>query len=186
MTKTTPIRMDRGNWITVGVLALAAAAYLAISFVPQMRSIAQQQDWLEGKLEYVLAAQRSVRATDAIQRELDEVRAYVDKYDEQLMAQDDLPALYSQISHISKSRGVIATKFEPHPAVAYDSLQKASLSLGVTGPFSAIYGLVNDLEALDTRIWIDGMKIRAGKENGGNTECDMILVVFIDNPEKTD
>ena len=178
--------MDRRGWIAVGIVAAAAVAFLALFFVPEMRAISQSLADLESRITYVLEAQKSARVGEQLQHQLDEVRAYNVVHERQLMSPDDLPALFSQISQISKDNEAVTTKFEPHPPVNYHSFHKVSLSLGVHGPFSAIHGLVRDLEALPMRIWIDEMKIRGPSEPGKPVQCDVLLVVFVDNPEKTD
>jgi Tfp pilus assembly protein PilO len=178
--------MDRANWIAVGLVFAAATVYMLLFFLPRMRAIARSLDELDSRLAYVLEAQKSARATDLMQHQLDDVLGYIEQHDEQLMSQDDLPILFRRISDISKANNAITTRFEPHPDVPYHSFKKASVNLGVHGPFAAVHGVVRDLEALPMRIWVDDLKIRKSGETGENVECDMHLVVFVDNPEKSD
>jgi Tfp pilus assembly protein PilO len=186
VTQISPNHGNHGNWITIAVVAFATVGFLMLSFLPKMQSISDEQRNLDDKLEYVLHAQKSVRASDELQRELDLVLAYIEKHDDQLIAEEELPALYSKISLVAKAHSAITTKFEPLPSTPYDSFRKASLRLGVNGSFAAIYGLVKDLESLDTQIWVEDLKFRGFGETGKPEECDMLLVVFVDNPEKTD
>lgn len=186
MSRANDNRLDRGSWIAISMVAAAAVLYMVLFFVPNMRSISESLAELESKLSYVLLAQKSARATEKMEAELEDVREYNDQHDDQLLAQKELPALFSQISQISKLHDAITTKFEPHPPIAYDSFRKVALRLGVSGSFPAIFGVVRDLEALPTQVWIDEMKFQGPGKDGEPVECDLLLVVFVDNPAKTD
>jgi Tfp pilus assembly protein PilO len=186
MIRRKGYELDRGSWIAMGLAAAAAVLYLVFFFVPQMRATSASLAELEEKLTYILLAQKSGRATEQIEQELDAVQAYVDQHDDQVLEQNELATLFSQISYISKSRNAVTTQFEPLPPTSYDSVRTVSLRLGVKGEFSAVYDLVRDLEGLPTRIWIDDMKFRGESQNGEDVKCDLLLVVFVDNPEKSD
>jgi Tfp pilus assembly protein PilO len=186
MNNSPAIRMDRANWIVIAVVIAAAVGYMTLLFLPKMRQVSAAHDELERKLEYVLVAQKSARASNEIQRQLDDVRAYLDKHGHQLMSEAQLPALFSQISHISKAHDAITTKFEPRPPVEYQSFRKASLALGVQADFDSLYDMLQDLESQPMRIWVEDVKIRGPREKGKTVECDLTLVVFVDNPTKTD
>ncbi|MGD9722400.1 MAG: type 4a pilus biogenesis protein PilO [Pirellulales bacterium] len=186
MSSLTRIRMTRANWLVIGVVAVAAVAFMSLVFVPQMRAISRSIDELDSKLAFVLEAQKSARTTELIERQRAEMQAYINRYDDQLLEQDDLPDLFRQVSQFAKSHDAVTTRFEPHPPVPLRSMRMTPLSLGVSGPLASIHGLLHELESLPVRIWVDDMKLKAAREPGKAAECDLHLVVFIDNPEKTD
>jgi Tfp pilus assembly protein PilO len=186
MRKAPLVEMDLGTWATIALVAATAVAYLTLLFFPQMRAISNSHAELDTKLTYVMKAHKSARAADLIERELHEVQAYIEQHDDQLMAPDDLPSLFRQISHVCKSREAATTRFEPHPPVAYHSLDKASLNLSFQGPFPAVQGLLQDLELFPMRIWVDNIKMSMPQQTTETVECELHLVVFIDNPENTD
>ncbi len=121
-----------------------------------------------------------------MQRDLDKVLAYIGQHNGQFTSREQLPVLFSRISDITKSHNTITTRFEPQPPLEYESFRQLSLNLGVSGPFADVYCVARDLELLPTRVWIDDLKFRAPSEPGKPVECEMFLVVFVDNPEKTD
>ena len=155
-------------------------------FVPSMASIRTTLADLQSKHGYILDAQNTQRVGNQLQDELAATIEYVDTHRHQVLEQDQVPALLSQISHITKSGAVTTTKFEPQPAIPYETLNKLSIVLGVTGRFQAVYETLCDLEGLETQIWVDDLKFRGPREAGKTTECEMTLVVFVDNPEKSD
>jgi Tfp pilus assembly protein PilO len=180
------ILMDRGNLIAIGLVAASALAYTALFYLPGMRAVSRSLDELDSKLTYVLAAQKSARASEQVELELNEVLTYIERYDDQMMAPNDLPTLFRSISQVAKTHGTVTTRFEPHPPVAYQSFEKAPLSLSVQGELAALHGVLRDLEGLPMRIWVDDLKIKGSRESGKPAECEVHLVVFIDHPEKTD
>jgi Tfp pilus assembly protein PilO len=178
--------MTRSSWIAACVMIAGAVLFITCLFLPKMRSISETQAQLETKLSFILDSQKLRRATELDRCELESALAYNANQGKQILTQNDLPILYGQISQITKLHDAATPKFEPRPPLYYESFHKISIGLGVTGSFSAIHHLVRDLEGLPARIWIDEMQIRGPRENGKPIQCDMTLVVFIDNPEKND
>ncbi|MBI3839453.1 MAG: type 4a pilus biogenesis protein PilO [Planctomycetia bacterium] len=178
--------MTRSTWIAAFSMIAAAVVFMTCAFAPGMRSISETLAQLNAKRSFILDAQKLRRVTEQTRCELENTLAYNAKQGTQILTQSDLPVLYGQISQITKSYDAATQKFEPRPPVAYESFHKITIGLGIAGSFSAIHHLVRDLEALPARIWIDEMQIRGPRENGKPVECDMTLVVFIDNPEKND
>ena len=176
----------RATWLAAICMASTAAVYMAFFFVPNMRSIRSTLAELESRHAFILDAQKTRRVAEQLQTELDETVAYIEKYERQLLAQHELPTLFSQISHITKTHGVTTTKFEPQPPVAYDSLSKVSIGLGLSGKFADVHEALRDLEGLEAQIWFDDLKFRGPREIGKTAEAEIILVVFVDNPEKSD
>jgi Tfp pilus assembly protein PilO len=178
--------MNRNSWIATCIMVAAAAVFMTCFFLPKMHAISETLSQLETKQSFILEAQKLRSVSEQDRCELESTLAYNTTQGKQILTQADLPMLYGQISQITKSQDAATPKFEPRPPTYYESFHKISIGLGVTGSFSAIHHLVRDLEALPARIWIDEMQIRGPRENGKPIECDMTLVVFIDNPEKND
>ncbi len=176
----------RATWLAGICLAATAAIYLAFFFIPNMRSIRVTLADLESQHAFILDAQKTRRVGEQLQTELNETVAYVEKHQRQLLQQHDVPKLFSQISHITRTHGVTTTKFEPQPPVAYETLSKVSIGLGLSGKFPAVHEALCDLEGLEAQIWVDDLKFHGPRESGKTTEAEMILVVFVDNPEKSD
>ncbi len=186
MRKSLSLEMTRGTMIAAILMCTAAAAYMFLFFIPRMRSVSDTLAELSSKQSYILDAQKSRNASEQSQRELEEADAYIEQQEHQILAPHELPPFFSQISHIAKSNNAITTKFEPQPAIQYASFRKQAVVLGVSGSFSALHGVVRDLETMQARVWIDELRFRGSRENGKPAECDITLVVFVDNPEKTD
>ncbi len=186
MRKAPLIEMDRGTWGAIALVTATAVVYLTFWFVPQMRAIANSHAELESKLEYVMGAHKSALAADRVEQELREVRAYIEQHDDQLLAEDGMPSLFRQVSHMCKSHEVMTTRFEPLAPVSYHSLERASLSLGVRGPFQSVQRVLHELESLPERVWVDSIKMSRTQEAGDSVQCELRLVVFVDNPENTD
>jgi Tfp pilus assembly protein PilO len=178
--------MTRNTLIAVGLMIVVAAIYVATVFLPGMRSASETLAQLNSKLVCILEAQKMRIINQQIQRDLKNTLSYNDKYGTQILKSSDLPVLYGKISQIAKSHNAAMPKFEPHLPVFYDSVHRMAIGLGISGSFAAIHKIVGELEALPAGIWIDDMQIRGTRENGKSIECDMTLVVFIDNPEKND
>jgi Tfp pilus assembly protein PilO len=176
----------RTTWIVGICLAAAAVLYMMFFFVPSMASIRTTLSDLQSKHGYILDAQNTQRVANQLQNELDATIEYVDTHRHQVLEPAEVPALLSQISHVTKTRGVTTTKFEPQPAIPYETLHKLSIVLGMTGRFQAVYGTLSDLERLDAQIWIEDIKFHGPREAGKSTDCEATLVVFVDNPEKSD
>jgi Tfp pilus assembly protein PilO len=178
--------MTRASWLATFALAAAAVAYMLLLFVPNMKSIRGTLAEIETKQSYILAAQQSLHVAERLRGDVASTDQYVVKQREQLLDPNGLPALYSEISRIAKDHALRTTKFEPKPAVGYDSFEKIAIGLGVSGSFADIHAAIGDLEDLKQQIWVDDVGMHGSREAGKSVECEMTLVVFVDNPEKTD
>src|SRR5262249_29653443 len=149
--------MNRGSLLATTVMFGSGALYALGVYVPGVKAVAEGHSELNRKLAYIVQAEKTDRATDRLQHDLGQMRDYNQLQTRQLLNPTDLPVLYGQISQIAKSHDLATPKFEPKAPAHYESLQRVSIGLGVTGAFESIYALVQDLEALPARIWIDEM-----------------------------
>jgi len=186
MSPSETQRLQRGTWIATSTLAMIAIIYVVCLFIPKMRSVSATLANLETKQAFVLNAHQSRSAAEHAQQELVTAQRYNQEQSANLLRPEDLPTLYGQISNFTKAHQLATPRFEPRAPVAYETLQKISIGLGVSGSFASIHALLRDLENLPQQVWIDQLTMRGPREGGKNVECDMTLVVFIDNPEKSD
>ena len=177
---------QRGSWVVTLPMACAAIVYLAFLFLPRMKAIGAVMEQLHTKQNYIAQAVKMRPMLHRIEVELAEATAYNAQWQARCPRSSELSALFGRISQLAKQQGTTVTRFEPLPAVEYQTLHRVPVTLGVKGSFAAIDSLIASVEGLPISIWIEDVKLTAPREPGQSAMCEMSLAVFVDNREKSD
>lgn len=167
----------------IGVVLIVAVGFLVVVFLPRMKAIARMRQEIRQKQDFVAQTEK-LRPLVAQQKDsLASARNYLQTQRARLVPPDKLSQVYSSISKLSKEAGATTTRFQPGPAVLFDSFRKVPLELGVQGSTESIQQLLAEIEQLPFTIWLDELKCDRAGENGETRRCAIGLGIFVDNRE---
>jgi Tfp pilus assembly protein PilO len=176
----------RHSWLITLPIASVAGAYLYFFFFPGQLAIAELRHELQNKQAY--AANRITVLTQIakLEQEIKDTQAYNEDFAPRPCRSAELAKLFGQIAERTQQAGVVTTRFAPESPVKYDALRRIPLRLGCEGSFGAVCKLLESLESLDERLWIDDLNLSSAGKDGKNVSCEISLVVFADNSENSD
>jgi Tfp pilus assembly protein PilO len=176
----------RANTLVMTLAATAgAAAYLWFSFLPQKHAIAAIHSELSNKLNYATEAAGVAVAIHRIVCETAEIDEYVKRWGGMTATSVEVSTMFGQIAEAIQAEGIETTRFTPEPPVAYAQIRKIPLRVGCRGSHAEIGRLLAAIEALPYRIWVEELSIEAGDKDTQDLTCEITLVIFANNPEKS-
>jgi Tfp pilus assembly protein PilO len=176
----------RNSWIITIAIAAGTVGYLTLLFSPGMRGIAGVRQELRTKQDYIGQAERLRPTTLRLGEQLSEVSQYNASWSTRVVKQSRLAAIYGELNALVKDSGASTTRFEPQAATPYASLRKLPVKLGLDGSFAEIHSVISHIESLAAFIWIEDIKMEAISGIGKTSKVELTLVMFVDNPEKSD
>lgn len=177
---------QHGSWIIIAPLAAATVAYLTLSFVPGMKALHRIHEELQTNQDYVAQSDATRKALDQTEKELVKAETYIKNREAQLPADGRLMQVLADVSGHAKAAGTAITKFEPKPALSYDTLRRVPVTLGLDGSFSELFQLVSDLEQMKATVWINELQFDAPREGSQKIHAEAKLELFVGNSEKSD
>ena len=171
------------SWLVTVPIALASAAYVWFIFLPGKRAIADLHTELQNNQIVAASAGKTTAAINQVTKLAGDTQAYIEEHRLPAGSSAQMARIFADIAEAARRAGVRTTRFAPEPLTAYDSLQKSSLRLGCVGRFAEVGSLLESLERMPQRIWIDSMSLQSDGENGEAVRCEAVLAVFVDKPE---
>ena len=179
-------KLPSGGWIVTIPVSLMALAYLALFFLPRMRDIHDMRHELQQREDYIARADKLRPAAERVGKELTETLAYCNAWQDHCIDEHELEALFSKIGQLAEANGARILRFEPQPPVAYERVRKIPVIFSFAAPFASVQQLARGLEELQASNWVDHFKIETSSEDGKLVKAELNLVLFADNPEKSD
>jgi Tfp pilus assembly protein PilO len=177
---------DRKTWILLGALAALAFGYFALVFLPARKALAQMREDIRLKQEHVTGAASLPAIVATVGQELAESRQYVGAVQESSPRTARLSALFGKLYELARRAGVTPVRFEPQPAQPFETLDRVSISFGLTGSYPQLHEFLRSLEELPMPLWVDAIEIKQAGEAAGSATAELTLVVFADNREISD
>jgi type IV pilus assembly protein PilO len=171
--------------ITVPVAGIAAA-YLWFVFLPGKRAVAALHAEIEEKQVLVAAGPKTTALIHRVEQELQETQAFIEAGRNRAGDSREVAMLYGQIAEILTKAGVVTTRFDPEATVSLALVQKTPLQLGCQGTFAQVAQVLEGLEKLRERVWIDEMSLQQMGQDRKEIECAISLAIFAANPKKSD
>ncbi len=179
-------KVYRGSWIVTIPMAAVAVAYVMLVFMPGRRAIGELHDRIEQKRIYIDQSGGLTAALHAAEEELQISTEYNTTWESGFPQQVGLSALYGQINALAMAAGVTTTRFDPEPVVLHDTTREIPLTVGCTGSFAQLFGLLHSLEELPMEVWVNSCKMENSGVSRGSVVCELNLVVFANNPNNSD
>jgi Tfp pilus assembly protein PilO len=177
------------HWIITLPTLAVAAAYGYFVFLPKERSIAALRGEINAAEQFIEQVEALAPAIEATRQHLDKTRQYVDQWKQSAPTEDGLSEVFGRINRLAAESGITTTRFEPQPAVAYDTIQRLPVVVACVGSFDEICQFLQGLDRLTGTVWIERLRIQGSGESGESGEdvdCELSLAVFTDNPDDSD
>ncbi len=178
-------QLRRGSWTVTLAVSAAALVYLFCSFLPTARAIRELRSEIRAREDFIAKSTSLPSAIVATQRELDQVSHYTARRKEHLPAAVQVPALLERMTRTAEAAGTSTTHFEPQTPRNLQQLRLVPILFGVHGGYGQICRMLAELERLPERIWVDELRLEAPRETGQQAECNLKLIIFAGNSEKS-
>jgi Tfp pilus assembly protein PilO len=175
-----------GNWLTTISMAGTTALFMAVFFLPQMRAIRAARAEIAEKELMILQEPTLAAQVLAAEKDCEETRTYVARWEEQAPSGRDLGEVFARIAQLAQSSQAAVTRFEPDTAIEYGAIRQLPVSLGCDGTFSGLFGFVAAIEELPQTIWINDLHFRRTGKDEQSLHCDIALGIFADKSEISD
>ena len=176
----------RNSWIVTVPLAAAAVAYVTLSFLPERRATAEARQQIRQNQDYIVQAGGLAAVLRTAETELGKTRAYIAAWEQRAPAEGELSATYGKIHELAKAAGATVTRFDPEPAVRYETISQIPIKMGCVGSFAGISRFLEGVEGLHLAIWAKEIAFKQDGQNEKDVTCELILVVFSHNLENYD
>jgi len=178
--------LTASRWILVAPAVAAAGAYFYFVFLPGQRSLAGLQEELNAADRFIAQVEAFGPALHATQQQLDVTRRYVDQWEKTAPTEDGFSRVFGRINRLAKESGVTPTRFEPQPAVPYDTVQRLPVMMTCVGSFGETCRFLQALEGLEETIWVERLQMQKTGEASEKVESELTLGIFADNPDDSD
>lgn len=178
-------KSSRGNWAITVPLAALAIAYIFLFFLPSRKAVGKLRADLDVKREFITQAGSLAATLETTKAELKKTLKYDAAWEEKAPSPDEFFNLFGRINALAKESGVVTTRFDPEPAIEYNTLRKTPIVVGFTGSFTRIFGFLRTIEALAPEVWVEELHLGKLDDTGANMMCTLTLGVFTDNPDNS-
>jgi Tfp pilus assembly protein PilO len=177
---------QRGSWLVTIALAVAAGVYMFYSFIPTAAAIRQQREEIRTRQEFITQSTYMPQILADTQKQIDRANEYSARWHARLATPSRLPALLGRITKQADLAGTSTTRFEPQVAHQLEQLRDVPITFGTRGSFAQVGGMLARLEQMPDLIWVDEMRLSEAREDSENVQCELRLIVFAGNSEKSD
>ncbi len=179
-------KLAASQWIVTVPAVAAAAAYVYFFFIPTQRSIAGIRGELNAADDFIAQVEAFGPAIEATRDQLETTEQYVERWHQAAPDEEGLSAVFGRISRQAKLSGITTTRFEPQPAIPYDTLRRVPVAVTCVGSFEQVCRFLRALEGLKETVWVEAVQMERFAEDGGEVQCELSLAVFADNPDDSD
>ncbi|MHB8899677.1 MAG: type IV pilus inner membrane component PilO [Thermoguttaceae bacterium] len=162
------------------------AAYAHFFFLPVNREIAELKSRLVEAEQQAEGAVPLVAAIGATQKQLEAIEQYTHAWEEDAPSEFQLTELFERIHRLTRLSETTTTRFEPQPAVAYETFLRIPVTMEFRGRFAQVAAVLTGLEQLPEPIWVTGLDIESAGEDSEDVHAEISLDVFADNLEDSD
>jgi Tfp pilus assembly protein PilO len=167
-------------------LAAVTAAYVVWVFLPVRREIAQLREEVASRRDTIASQTLTATSLAAGKQESQRIGTYVTERRQRMVAEKDVAAVFARIQSVAETAGVRTTRFDPQPAVTYETFRCLPVSIGCSGSFTQLYALLRGLEGVPVGMWISSVRVDGGGQFGEDAGCELTLEIFVNNPDISD
>src|SRR5262245_5700473 len=171
------------TWLITALLAAGAIAYVVFVFLPFQRSIAELRAQVQERHQQIMQAQ-SLGGTVAQARvRLVAARQVAQEWRKDAPKQAQLWTHFASLTRHAKEAGVAIDRADPLPAVELHLIAQPNVTMQFHAPFSAVFDLLERLEALPGTIWIRDLRLNANSESHNTLRGELTLTIFGDRSD---
>lgn len=168
--------LRRVQWISAGSTAILLAAFLVVVYFP----FTHRASALQAEAE---SAQGKIRKNAATARDLDLIKADVDRLRAQILRsrqvpkQQDLPKFIRDVTQLSQSSQLQRFRYEPSTQKKQELCSELPITLQFSGPFPDVATFLRQAEEMPrmTRTRKLNLKCRDGKAGVVDVELSMSI-----------
>jgi Tfp pilus assembly protein PilO len=174
------------GWVVTLSLASVAVGYLVLLYLPGHRAISQASERLEEQRQVLEQSPDLVTALNLAEQEVETAERFVTGWEENWPRTGELSQLYGELYALAEAAGAQVTRFDPEAIVCAERLLKIPLKVGCQGDFKQVFRFLAGLEGLRYEVWINDLRMQSGLEDGEYMSCELSLITFAGNSEKSD
>jgi Tfp pilus assembly protein PilO len=182
--KQNPLRY--GNWLATSIMAGLTIAYMFLFCLPTMRGMREMREEIRSKEEMMSHAGELAWQYQASQAEQRETEQFVQAWRERAPHPDGVAVVFGKTSELARASRAQITRFEPHPAVEYETMSRVPLDIGCHGSLPELFEFVKALEAMPAPLWVEEVRLSPRGETRQDLQCDLKLAIFADKSELSD
>lgn len=175
-----------GNWQATLTMAALTVAYLFLFSLPGMKAIREMRDEIRAKEDMVLQAGQLAWQFQACQSEHQETQKFVEAWAGRAPSAGEVSAVFGRASELAHNSGSRITRFEPQPAVEYETLSRIPLDLGCQGSLPELFRFLRELETLPVPLWVEHVRLEALGDDRQSLQCDLNVAIFADKSDFSD
>jgi len=177
---------SRGGWLVTLSLVAGSIAYLVFVFLPGQKLTAELNAQIEEKQAYLARVETITAALIEGEKELQRTNEYREQWRTNAPNATHISEFFAKIHDVERTSGVEVLRFEPRRVLARECVAEVPLSLGCAGTFAQVFTLLRGLEQLPADVWVKKMRLEKEASDRNYVQCEMDLVIFADNCEKSD
>lgn len=168
------------TWVVTLGVAIFAAAYVLLVFLPFQKSIAAMQRQLNDKRRQVVQSDQLLLPLANETERLAQIQQQTGQWEQFAPGPKELAAFYARLSEQANLANVPLLKFEPQSTRNLKSLQQHSVVLQVQGDFEQLFDFLTRIEKLPQTIWPTQLRLVQPEGGGASLQCEMTLTFFGD------
>ena len=178
-------QLGRGSWLVTVPLAASALAYMVFLYVPTRSVIAELEEQIATRQEYLAHVAPLSASAAFAQEELRGTLAHNRRWIQSSPAPGEMSHFYARIHELAGGAGAVITRFDPDKPVYHQLIRETPLSIGVTGTFADVFRFLQGVESLGEEVWVNYivMEKPAGRQD---SEGRVNLAVFSVNSDISD
>jgi Tfp pilus assembly protein PilO len=174
------------TWVVTLGIAVAAAAYVLLVFLPFQKSIANLRQQLHSKRMQVVQSDQLLLPLATENERLAEIREHTEQWARNAPGPQELAAFYARLSEQAHHSNVPLLRFEPQPPRSLQTLRQHGVVLSVQGDFEQLFEFLTRIEKLPQTIWPVQFHLTQPEGGGASLQCEMTLTIFGDHVGSAD
>jgi Tfp pilus assembly protein PilO len=170
------------SWLTTGLLAALALAYLFFIFLPGQHSIGELRAQVQERHQQILQAQTLARTVALARERLAAAQDVGRQWRADAPRHSELISHFASITQQADAAGVSIDRFDPLPGVELNLIGMQSVTLQFHAPFAAAFDLLTRLENLPGTVWVRDLRLQ-GAESDQKLRGELTLTIFVDRSD---
>ena len=164
------------NLLLVGALVLILFVYAFVLLFPAQRALgdlAAEKVRLESQLEH---ANTLYRRAEGATSEIAALRQHMGEF--LFPDPETTVASVRALEKLAGETGAVITRIRPEDPSVADGLIRYPATVRVEATFSELVRLLYELEQPDTRLWVEGTEIAAGRQSGDDLQATIYVATY--------
>jgi len=185
MTKI-PIDLKNTRQLILIAVALGLSviyAYVSFLLLPQVNGAIKNYNKVNRIRVEVSSAEHDIAKIDGLKKQIEQYSGKVEKYEQMLPAEQEIPKLLEDLSTMAKGSGVkivgitpIQSKEEPDPDAIYQAIP---IQINAKSGYHELGKFLSELEASDRFMKVVDIKIRGNLPTPKKHDIDLLVLTYI-------